>query len=45
MIKIYDDRKNEVIYKINEKGKRKRKNKKSEIIFGSFYFVILKNLI
>lgn len=47
MIKIYDDRKYEVIYKINEKGKRKRKrkNKKSEIIFGSFYFVILKNLI
>ena len=41
MIKIYYDREYEVIYKINEKEKRK----KSEIIFGSFYFVILKNLI
>ena len=45
MIKIYDDRKYEVIYKINEKGKRKRKNKKSEIKFEFSYFAILKNLI
>ena len=48
MIKIYYDREYEVIYKINEKEKRKiekEKIKKSEIKFGSFYFVILKNLI
>ena len=31
MIKIYDDRKYEVIYKINEKGKRKRKRKNKKI--------------
>ena len=46
---IYDDRKYEIIYKINEKEKikkeKEKKIKKSEIIFGSFYFVILKNLI
>lgn len=28
-----------------EKEREKEKIKKSEIIFGSFYFVILKNLI
>ena len=31
MIKIYDDRKYEIIYKINEKGKRKRKRKNKKI--------------
>ena len=45
MIKIYDDRKYEIIYKINEKWKKEKKIKRSEIKFGSFYFVILKNLI